>query len=69
MNKNKIISNKVRCKECDDIIESIHRHDFKECKCGLIYIDGGRNYLRRGWTNVEKTPEECFEELSEYEDD
>ena len=25
----KIITNKIRCKKCGDIIESTHRHDFK----------------------------------------
>src|SRR5574337_866627 len=32
---------KVRCKKCDDVIQSMHRHDFRWCKCGAIAIDGG----------------------------
>jgi tRNA(Ile2) C34 agmatinyltransferase TiaS len=43
-----ILSNKAQCKLCKDIIESKHRHDFKWCKCGQMYIDGGKEYLRRG---------------------
>lgn len=44
-----------------DEIESIHRHDFKFCKCGAVVV-GGLDYLRR-----------CgdlkgFTELSEYEE-
>ena len=40
--------NKVQCLKCKDIIESKHRHDFVRCKCGLIYTDGGQDYIRRG---------------------
>jgi len=32
---------------CDDLIESKHTHDFKSCKCGSVYVDGGHEYLRR----------------------
>ena len=42
-----ILVNKIRCKKCNDIIESTHRHDFKCCKCGAVAVDGGRDYLRR----------------------
>ena len=44
----KILVNKARCKLCNDIIESTHRHDFVRCKCGEIFVDGGLEYLRRG---------------------
>ncbi len=37
---------KVRCKICGDIIESLYRHDFKECKCKATFIDGGFDYIR-----------------------
>ena len=43
----KIITNKIRCKKCGDVIESTHRHDFKFCKCGVVAVDGGKDYLRR----------------------
>ena len=43
-----ILKNKVQCKKCEDIIESKHVHDFRRCKCGAIFVDGGRDYLRRG---------------------
>ena len=39
--------NKIKCKKCGDIIESLHRHDFKFCKCGAVAVDGGKDYLRR----------------------
>lgn len=50
---NKPIINKVRCKKCNDIIESKHSHDFVRCKCGSIYIDGGNEYQRYGWSGGE----------------
>jgi hypothetical protein len=43
-----IITNRAQCRLCKQIIESYHRHDFKWCKCGEIYVDGGKNYIRRG---------------------
>jgi len=39
--------NRVKCLHCNDIITSIHRHDFKYCKCGKIAVDGGSWYLKR----------------------
>ncbi len=45
-----IVHNKIRCNHCGDVIESEYRHDFKYCKCGLVYVDGGHSYLRRGFT-------------------
>jgi hypothetical protein len=45
----KVIINKVRCKKCNNIIESKHHNDFKRCKCGSIFIDGGTDFQRYGW--------------------
>jgi hypothetical protein len=42
-----IISNKIQCNTCKDIIESTHRHDFVRCSCESIAVDGGKSYLRR----------------------
>jgi len=42
-----ILTNKIRCKKCGDILESKSVHDFKMCKCGACGVDGGRSYLRR----------------------
>ena len=55
-----IRTNKVKCKKCGDIIESIDVHDFKWCSCGTVTVDFGSEYLRR----VEN--EEDFEELSHF---
>lgn len=43
------MSYKIQCLKCGDILESVHRHDFKQCKCGACYIDGGGDpYVRIG---------------------
>jgi tRNA(Ile2) C34 agmatinyltransferase TiaS len=63
----KIISNKIKCNYCGDVIESYTRHDFKFCNCGKVAVDGGRTYLRRCFTNSPKD----YEDLSavEHEED
>jgi DNA-directed RNA polymerase subunit RPC12/RpoP len=43
-----LVSNKAQCAKCKTIIESTHRHDFKQCPCGAIFVDGGLDYIRRG---------------------
>ena len=45
--KKRIISNKVQCIHCGDILESKTINDFKRCSCGKIAIDGGKEYLKR----------------------
>lgn len=40
------IVNKVRCKKCDDVIESKHRNDMVSCKCKAIAVDGGNEYQK-----------------------
>lgn len=43
-----MLRNIAKCKKCGDIIESKSRHDFVECSCGAIFVDGGHDYIRRG---------------------
>jgi len=31
----------IHCKKCLEIIESKYVHDFKQCSCGAVGIDGG----------------------------
>lgn len=56
-----IIKNQAQCRLCGDIIQSLHRHDFKWCSCEEIYVDGGLSYIRRGARNFEN-----LIELSEF---
>ena len=37
---------KIKCLKCNDIIQSMYRHNFKRCKCGAVAVDGGSDYLR-----------------------
>jgi hypothetical protein len=45
----KILRNLAECPECHDVIESVHRHDYRHCSCGNIAVDGGKEYRRRSW--------------------
>ena len=47
MPTSKIIRNSARCRKCGHETESKHRHDYVECPCGAIAVDGGRDYLKR----------------------
>ena len=62
----KLISNKIKCKKCGDVIESKYRHDFEICSCwdeegNGCAVDGGLDYLRRLGSS--------WEDLSEYSDE
>ena len=46
-NRQRIYSNKIKCKRCGDVIESRSVHDFKMCSCGAVAVDGGHEYLKR----------------------
>ena len=56
--KEEIISNKIKCKKCGDIIESKSTNDYKRCSCRAVAVDGGKDYLKRIGN------EEDYEELS-----
>lgn len=57
-----ILRNAVRCNRCADTIESRHVRDVQTCRCGDVFVDGGREYLRRGWK-----PSADFTDLSVVE--
>lgn len=40
---------KVKCLKCNDIIQSMYRHDFKWCSCKNIAVDGGGDYLKMSY--------------------
>lgn len=54
--------NAARCDECGATIQSRHRHDFQSCPCGNLFVDGGLDYVRRGYM-----PGRRWTELSEWE--
>lgn len=70
MKREVIVTNKAQCRLCNDIIESINRHDFKSCRCGEISVDGGKSYLKRSFKNYGNIIElsETYEEEYEIKD-
>ena len=42
---------KLECLKCHDVIQSMHRHDFKWCKCKSVAIDGGSSYTKVSGVN------------------
>lgn len=49
----KIIKNAAKCLKCGDVIESKHRHDYVTCSCGNVSVDGGTDYLRRSFQEMD----------------
>ena len=45
------MKNRAKCKLCNDVLESFHRHDFVRCKCDEISIDGGTDLFKCGAKN------------------
>jgi len=37
---------KIRCKKCRTVVYSLYRHDYRECACGAVALDGGFDYSR-----------------------
>jgi len=66
----KIIRNAARCRKCGVTIESKHTHDYQECGCPAhVMVDGGKEYIRRGWDGNVGKYDDCVEDLSEFEGD
>jgi hypothetical protein len=59
--------NKAQCKLCEDVIESKYRHDFVQCKCGEISVDGGLSYAKRSASNLDNIIELSEGSIEEYE--
>lgn len=49
--------NAARCLDCNVVLYSRFRHDFKECPCGNLMVDGGSAYVRRGWKEQSRIEE------------
>lgn len=59
----RLVCNMMRCNHCMNVLISHHAHDYKECSCGKVFIDGGTDYLRRGYSAIED-----YTEMSLYSD-
>lgn len=69
---NKIITNRIKCKKCGDVIESKTLHDYVACRCGAVAVDGGHDYLRRlgnfdNWEEMSEVTEEPDLALEEFQ--
>ena len=60
INSRRLLVNKAKCLKCNETVESTHRHDFRQCSCGNLAVDGGLQYARRVFTNDQ------WEELAIY---
>lgn len=36
----------IHCPDCDEVVFSVMRHDYRKCSCGKTGIDGGKDYSR-----------------------
>lgn len=63
----KIILNRIKCNHCGDIIISYSQHDYKNCKCGKVSIDGGLSYLKRSFQEATDYEEMSLNEDSPFE--
>lgn len=60
----RLTRNAVRCRGCDTVIESTHRHDYRTCGCpNQTMVDGGLAYRRCGGVDLS-----LIEDLAEYEE-
>lgn len=57
-----IVRNRAKCLSCGEVIESTYRHDHRTCSCGNLSVDGGTDYIRRGFRDGRAS----FENLNEY---
>jgi hypothetical protein len=44
----------IQCLVCKDRIFSYSVHDFKMCRCGEVFVDGGSSYFK--WGFIDKLP-------------
>ena len=49
----RIIENSAKCLKCGDKIVSKHKHDYITCSCGNVSVDGGLDYCRRVFKDIE----------------
>lgn len=47
--KSIILRNSAKCLNCNEEIESKHRHDFVSCYCANLQVDGGHDYIKRNF--------------------
>lgn len=61
----RLIRNAAKCLQCGDVVESRHRWDCNLCTCGALMVDGGTDYIKRGWIDDDT---HGIEEMCEWEE-
>lgn len=61
----RLIRNAARCLQCGAVIVSKHTHDYVECSCGNIAVDGGPSYARLAGRGL---ADASYEPLHQFED-
>lgn len=60
-----LVYNAVKCLECNELLVSYSRHDYKTCDCpNAAMVDGGLDYARYGAMYMDK-----IEKIDIYTDD
>lgn len=65
----RIILNSIQCNNCKSVLVSYTRHDFNQCSCGSVCVDGGKDYLRRvgiNYTELSVTTDDPFEVIRKH---
>lgn len=47
MSDPKNIRSAIQCTYCGDEIEKVYRHDYQQCRCERLAVDGGKAYQKR----------------------
>lgn len=58
----RIKRNAAQCKVCGEVVESKWRNNHVTCSCGNLSVDGGHDYIRRGFRNGK----DSFENMNEF---
>lgn len=56
--------NAIECPNCGDVIYSRARHDYRNCSCGEIAIDGGFDYTKVCYKDENSRPKNVVVEIS-----
>lgn len=64
---NIVVVNAAECVRCGHVLRSWHVHDYRTHSCHesiWFMVDGGRDYIRRGWKGNGTRPEDHYIERS-----
>ncbi len=62
--KNTTTVNAIECPDCGDVVYSRAHHDYRNCSCGGIAIDGGFEYSKISYKDENSRPKNVALEIS-----